>query len=396
MKIVLVCYRFPPAIGGVENYAYHISRELSKRHEINVLTSDMTKRSLFRISRTKAGHERIANDFNVYRFKTYPPDVPYIRAYGMIPHLVKYFLTSNPDIVNIQSHMLIHSDAVSLLSMIRKLPSVLTVHTFGDTAPGPYLGVPMKLYMRTIGKMSLKLVSRIIVLTPNAIKYFSQLGIDEEKIRIVPGGIEYDHYLNMPPPSIFKKNYAINGEVILFVGQILPRKNIDALIKALPRILQDVPSTKLVIVGPDCGSQKQLEKLSGELGVRDKVLFTGTLIGEELLQAYSACDVFVLPSDREGLPLVILEALASGKPVIATEVGGVVSVVKDGVTGFLTRYGDDRELAHLIIKLLLDENLSGEMGEEGRKVAKNYDWSAISKKTEDVYQEARSLIRRET
>ena len=387
MKIIQVCERFPPSIAGLENHVYNLSYELSLRgHQVTVLTSDIKNIGFLKIDRADKPYEKITDNFEVYRFKAYPPGIPYASAYGIIPSLIKKLIKSKPDIIHIQSHMLIHSDITSILSKMKKIPSILTIHTFGDAPPRPHLGMLMKFYIQTLGKINLKFVSKIIVLTPNAAEYISQLGIDKEKICIIPNGVNCNNFLNMPSPYRFKKNYKIDGEMILFVGGLSPRKGVQYLIKAMPKILREIPDTTLVIVGIDWGFQSYLEVLSNELGVVNKVLFTGPVSNERLLEAYSACDVFVLPSEREGLPTVILEAMASGKPVVATNEGGNPYVIDDGVTGFLIDYGDDTKLADSIIKLLLDENLARKMGNDGRSVVKKYSWKRIAEETEMVYE----------
>ena len=386
MKITQVCERFPPSIGGLQNHVYNLSYELSLRgHQVTVLTSDIKNLSFFKIDRADKPYEKITDNFEVYRFKAYPPEIPYASAYGIIPPLIKKLIKLKPDIIHIQSYMLIHSDITSILSKMKKIPTVLTVHTFGDTPPRPHLGALMKFYIHTLGKMHLKFARKIIVLTPNAADYISKLDIDKEKICIIPNGIEYDRFLNMPTPHSFKKDYRFDGKIVLFVGELSPRKGVHYLIRTMPKVLQEIPDTLLAIVGVDRGFQTHLEGLSRELGVSNNVLFTGPVSNKRLLEAYSACDVFVLPSEREGLPTVILEAMASGKPVVATNVGGNPYVIDDEITGFIADYGDETKLADTIIYLLRDEGIREKMGKNARKKVKEFSWEKIAEAVEKVY-----------
>lgn len=388
MKIIQVCERFPPSIGGLENHVYNLSYELSLRgHQVTVLTSDIKNISFFKISRADKPYEKITDNFEAYRFKAYPPDIPYANTYATIPSLIKKLITSKPDIIHIQSYMLIHSDITSILSRMKKIPAVLTVHTFGDAPPRPHLGALMKFYIHTLGKMNLKFASKIIVLVPDAAEYISQLGINKEKICIIPNGINYNHFLNMPSPYEFKKDYKIDGKMVLFVGELSSRKGVQYLIKAMPKILRKNSDTTLVIVGVDYGFKNHLEDLSHKLGLGNNVLFTGPISNEGLLKAYSACDVFVLPSEREGLPTVILEAMASRKPVVATNIGGNPYVIEDGVTGFLVEYGDETKLADKIIYLLENEDIREKIGKNARKKVEDYSWERIAEETERVYED---------
>ena len=388
MKIVQVTSRFPPSIGGVENHVYNLSYELSLRgHEVTVLTSDIKNISFLKIDRADKPYEKITDNFEVYRFKAYPPNIPYAGIYATIPALIKKLIKLDPDIINTNSHGLIHTDITSILSKIRKIPMVLTIHSSGDIAARSYMSLLLKLYNTTHGKFSLKAANRIIVTSPQMAEYFYRW-VNKEKIRVIPNGIEYKKFINMPPVSVFKSHYNVKGKVVLFVGRLLPLKGIQYMLKAAPQILKQVPETNFVIVGAGSSFKRKLEELSHNLGVDDRVVFTGFKSGNKLLEAYSSADVFVLPSiHREGLSIVTLEAMASGIPVVVSNLGGLPSIVKDGVTGLLVEPKNEGQLADSIIKLLLDENLALEMGDNGKKVAKSFDWQAITEKTEDVYKE---------
>ncbi len=388
MKIIQVCPKFPPSISGLGNHVYNLSYELSLRgHQVTVLTSNRNNIGLFKISRAGKPYEKITDNFEVYRLKAYPPGIPYADTYGIVPSLIKKLMKLNPDIIHIQSYMRIHSDITSILGRMRSIPSILTVHSFGDIPLRPHLGPLMKFYNHTLGKMDLKFASKIIVLTSNAAEYISQFGCDKEKICIIPNGVNCDDFLNMPSPWIFKKDNKIDGKVVLFVGALISGKGVQYLIKAMPQVLQECPNIVLIITGGDGGFQDYLIRLSKKVGIENKVLFTGPLYNKKLLEAYSACDVFVLPSKREGLPTVILEAMASEKPVVATNVGGNPEVIEDGINGFLVEYGDEMKLAEKIIYLLKHEDIREKMGKNGRKKVKDYSWKLIAEETEKVYNE---------
>ena len=386
MKIVQVCHRFPPSLGGVENYVYNLSYELSLRgHEIVVLTSDIQSSSFFKTTRTGKPYEKIRDNFEVYRFKTYPPDIPYANTYAMIPAIIQKLQELKPDVINTHSHALLHSDVVSLFSKIKKIPTVLTIHSSGNVAPRPYTSLFLKYYNPTIGKLSLNCVSEIIVTSSQTRDFFSQF-IDSKKISIIPLGIDAKYLLPRLPSDIFKMKYALDKKVVLFVGRIVHVKGIQHLIKTIPDILKKI-SASFVIVGDgdDPAFEKKLRDECYDLGVADDVVFTGRFNQNELLDAYSSADVFVLPSLREGLSIVTLEALASKVPVVASNVGGLPSIVKNGITGFLVEPKNEQQLTDSILKILLDEDLAHEMGNNAQKVARNYEWSIIAEQIESIY-----------
>jgi len=385
MKIIQICEQFKPSIGGVQNYVYALSHELSKRHNVTVFTSDLIEG--LDLTLKPPSYEKISDNFNIYRFKTYPPYyISYVRAYGMIPPLIRNLAKSDVDLIHSHSFIAIHTNAAALLSKLKKNPFVLTIHSFGENPSNFYSDMFTKVYNSSIGKITLKFADKVIVLSSEAKVYFLQLGVDEEKIRIVPNGIDYKRFANFHPKVNFKQRYSINGKVVLFVSNLQQRKGAQYLLKAAPQILREVPNTSFVIVG-DGPYRKYLEDLSNRLHIKNKVIFTGSLSDQELLEAYHIADVFVLPSAFEGLPTVILEAMASGVPIVATKVGGIPSIVQDGITGFLINYGDTKQIAEAVINILSDESLAQKMGENGKRISKNYDWQIICKKIEDVYQE---------
>jgi glycosyltransferase involved in cell wall biosynthesis len=153
--------------------------------------------------------------------------------------------------------------------------------------------------------------------------------------------------------------------MVLFVGALVYLKGVHNLIAALAALGADYPQARLVIVGQG-GYRGELEKLVERLGLSGKVTFTGEL-SQPLLQEYmQECSMLVLPSLSEGLPRVLLEAMACGKPVIGAAVGGIPGLIEDGVNGFLVPPDDVQSLAECIKKLLADERLARSLGERGR------------------------------
>jgi len=154
------------------------------------------------------------------------------------------------------------------------------------------------------------------------------------------------------------------------LGQLIPGKGQDVLLKAAAQVLKKVPEVKFMIVGDGSPSYiKNLEDLSKDLGLSGKVLFTG--FREDIPRIMSTLDIVVLPSTThlEGLSRVIIEAMASSKPVIATNSGGNPEAIVDGATGILVLPEDPSSLAESILDLIKDETKRNRMGEAGRKRA---------------------------
>jgi glycosyltransferase involved in cell wall biosynthesis len=163
-------------------------------------------------------------------------------------------------------------------------------------------------------------------------------------------------------------------------------KRLDSVIKLLPDLLKEFPELTFVVVGEDHGQGAAYKDVAEELGVGAHVKFLGHVPREELIEAYRACDVFVLPSDYEAFGIVLLEAMACGKPCVATRVGGVSDIVDHGKTGLLVEYGNVQALKEALVSLLGDHELRAEIGAAARRsVGERFDWSAVVSRIEAEY-----------
>jgi len=171
-------------------------------------------------------------------------------------------------------------------------------------------------------------------------------------------------------------------KIILSVGNLAQGaeyKGFDIVVRALPRILSEMPKVRYVIVGEGPG-RSTLQRLAAELGVAERVVFAGELSDAELASCYQECDVFVLPSGApdskggwhgEGFGRVYAEASIAGKPVVASRVGGAVEAVLDGKTGLLVNPGSPEEVAEAVITVLRQPDLAMALGRAGRDRALN-------------------------
>ncbi|MEU6850751.1 glycosyltransferase family 4 protein [Actinacidiphila alni] len=216
------------------------------------------------------------------------------------------------------------------------------------------------------------------VLTPAAADRMVQLppGVDEKTFHPGSGGAVVRARLGLA-----------DRPVVVCVSRLVPRKGQDTLIRALPRILHDVPDAVLLIVGggPYRGD---LEKLAAGTGVSHAVRFTGPVPWEELPAHYGAGDVFAMPCrtrrgglDVEGLGIVYLEASATGLPVVAGDSGGAPDAVLDGETGWVVQGGSPAQAADRILTLLHDPELRRRMGERGRRwVEESWRWDLLAQR----------------
>ncbi len=229
----------------------------------------------------------------------------------------------------------------------------------------------------------LRLFWRVIHQDPNKITAISsflanrarRLGVNEKNIFIVPNGVD----LKDIPIGIEREE----GRV-LCVARLSWEKGIDYLLQAWPMVLESARKAKLVIVG-EGRERPKIEKMIQDLNLASGVELKGNLPHKQVLEEMARAAVFVLPSLAEGLGIVILEAQAAGAPVVATRVGGIPDIIKDGKNGFLVEPKSPRQLAAAIVKLLKDKKLRKRLSEEGLKTCRKFVWDVIMEKIEKIY-----------
>jgi glycosyltransferase involved in cell wall biosynthesis len=191
------------------------------------------------------------------------------------------------------------------------------------------------------------------------------------------------------------RDWTRRGETatLLFCGRLIQRKGVDYLLRALPRVLERMP-VRLVVTG-EGDRRAEWEALAARLGVADRVEFLGFVSAERLASLYQACDAYVHPAifddanDTEGLGVSLIEALLNRCPVVASEVGGIVDVVRHETTGLLVAEKDVEALASAILRLLEDRPLARRLGDAGGAFAEHhFDWDRITDQTEDLYRRA--------
>ena len=151
---------------------------------------------------------------------------------------------------------------------------------------------------------------------------------------------------------------------MLFVGRLTKEKNIPNLLNAVPKVLGVFPNTLFIIVGKG-DERPNLKKLTVDLGIEENVIFTGAV--PDVADYYYLSDLLVLPSNHEGRAIVLIEAMACGKPVISTDVGGTRDVIVDGKNGFIVPLGDSDAISQKIILLLSNPKKMISMGEIGQE-----------------------------
>ncbi|MFH1778041.1 MAG: glycosyltransferase family 4 protein [Candidatus Omnitrophota bacterium] len=178
-----------------------------------------------------------------------------------------------------------------------------------------------------------------------------------------------------------------NHKTVLYIGRLEFRKGVHVLIRAIPGILKEVPQVKFIFVGDDCGMKAYLRDTVERFNVSDSVEFLDQMPRDKLIGYYQQSSVCVVPSLWENQPYVILEAMACGKPVIASDTGGISEIIKDKVNGLLVAPGSVIDLTEIIIKVLVDRQLQEKLGDNARKFIENtYSPITVVKSSLKIYE----------
>ncbi|MBA7507586.1 N-acetyl-alpha-D-glucosaminyl L-malate synthase [subsurface metagenome] len=363
MKIAILVPLFPPKwLGGTEIATYNIAKNLVTRgHEVRVITS--LDESLSK--------ETIEDGFHIHRISQQK-----LRFIGVISLWVKIFWLLkkiNPDIVHAQS-IGMGMPAFLAKKLLRK-PYV--VWGRGSEVYLPWL------YKKPVSKLVLKSATAVIALTEDMKGEIQK--ICNREVSVIPNGIDLDRFQDLNPRTI-REGLKVNSDerLILFVGGLKPTKGLEYLIQAMSSISQSEMKMKLLLVGQ--GEERdRLEQLAKNLGLSSYVKFVGEVPYKEVPEYMAASDVFVLPSLSEGFPNVILEAMASGMPIVATRVGGLAEIIKDGDNGFLVEPGNPQQLAEKVLLILKDKELRERISRNNKEAAKEYSWEGIVDRLEKVY-----------
>ena len=369
MKIAL-CSDWYPRIGGVTSHMVCLAKELQKLgHEVTIITKNSYGGATYEIPLN-------VKEVNV----SFLPDNVLIP-----PNLMKLrriLKEEKFDVVH-GHHAFVPTSLLSI-SLAKRLnvPTVLTNHTisFGYSScvwtPISYSFLfPYRRYMSKADK---------IIAVSNAAADFIKRFVDERKVLVVPNPVDDTFFRD----GFCKKTLNEKEDpTILYVGRLSHRKGLHVLMLAMKHVVEKVPDARLLIVGKGY-TGRFVELLARALGLEKNVKLLDLTYPQQLLWLYKMSDVFVLPSIYgESFGIVLLEAMASGVPVVATDVGGVSEVITDNHTGLLVKRGNSKELANAILKVLNSPNLSQKLVRKARKEVMRYRSHIIAKKIESIYEE---------
>jgi glycosyltransferase involved in cell wall biosynthesis len=197
----------------------------------------------------------------------------------------------------------------------------------------------------------------------------TRAGLPREKLAVIPNGIDLDKYPAAQPADLRALGVAAGRRVVTFVGRLEPQKGVDWLIAAAPQWMANVPDCDLLLVGAG-PSGASLQAACRQAGIADRVHFAGWRA--DVPQILAASDLLVLPSAWEGMPNVVLEAMASRRPVVASDVEGVRELLGPNAPGQTLRHGDTQAMVEAVTAFMLDSALAEKTGTENRRRAEQH------------------------
>jgi glycosyltransferase involved in cell wall biosynthesis len=334
---------------------YNVTKELAKRgHHVVVYTSNLLNLHGHKVLPT--GHH-IINGVDVFylrslwRYKTFTFTPSLFRLLSRKEHF---------DVIHIHDSRSFQGISTYMLEKTKNIPYVFQPHgSYLSFSPEPYsIKIPKILIDKLISQRIVKKASKIIALSKMEADQYRNIGIFNDKIAIIPNGIDLSEFAVLPPKGSFRKKFNIpdDKKIILYLGRIHKTKGIDLLIKSYAHLVKNMKCNKtvLVLVGPNDGYLHEVKSLAVSLGVSTSIVYTGFIDNEDKLSALVDADIFVTPSFY-GFPVTFLEACITGTPIITTNLGDTLEWI-NGNVGYVTS-PNSYDMAKAIYTIISDDEL---------------------------------------
>ncbi len=375
MQVLQLTERFPPAIGGVESHVQGLAFALLRAGvHVQVATTDLRRSLPFeRLPRHMEGFPFPVRRHRAIRLAELP------HGLGIVsPAMLLDALDGSADVLHAHAYGHFPSWAAALAETLDGSTLVVTPHS--DAGQPSF---SKSVFDGIVPLFTLRRAARVIALTGHEASRLADLGIDKDRIAVIPNGVDLAEFADLPP--LRGRNPPTTG---LFVGRLdLSQKGLEPLVQSLANLPRS-SDFHLRIVGEDWGAADRIRRLAKRLGVEDRLSLVGPVDRPELVREYAQADLLVLPSVFEPFGIVLLEAMAAGLPVIASRVGGIPEVVEEGVTGLLVEPSDPESLAAAIVRLVESPDLRARLGVRGRDRARAYAWAVLAPRILDVYRDA--------
>jgi phosphatidyl-myo-inositol alpha-mannosyltransferase len=367
VRIALVCPYAWEAAGGVQVHVRQLALRLRARgHDVRVLTAGTVKPG-------EPWVRTVGRPVRVPYRGTVAPIAPlaYRRTSAALARLA-------PDVVHV------HEPLVPSVSMYATLasraPVVATVHAYLDRSRAMELAAPV---LRRVWAR----VAEGVAVSETAARFLRR-ALPEADVEIVPNGVDVEAFSGGGGAAADLDD----GRRIVWVNRLDPQKGFPVAVAAFAKVVAEVPDARLVVVG-EGGDHEALGLLTET--ARARVQLLGTLPNDRIPGIHAACEVFVsAATGQESFGIALVEAMAAGLPVVATDIPGYREVVTHGVHGLLVPPRDPEAFAAALVRVLIEPGLAERLGEAGRARAREFDWPNVVERLEELYRRAVERPRR--
>ncbi len=344
LKILRIVPFFYPAFGygGPITHTFNISKIQAKLgYDVRVFTTNIFKHDL--VSNALPRYE------NIFGVKVHRYPIKFkIKGthFWITPAIISNGLKYDYDLIHAHTYRTFQTDVASFLSKIKKKPFVLTDHgnmrdlTRLQILSGKPSSKLIRLYDKFMKNFTINAPDIVIIHSNYEAIWTKEIGVREEKLRIVPHGVDTKKFSNLKLKEKFLNKYQFQGKLIVYVGRIVRGyRNLDDLISIMPEIVKELPDANLLLIGEsfDIKFKTELKKLVFSLKLEKNVIFISNPSWDDIIEGYLAANVFIFPTNKsESFGIPLLEAGAAHCPVVAPNVGPVPELIKNNISGLLT------------------------------------------------------------
>ena len=379
-RVCIVTHTFLPHVGGIERVVYEQSKRLLKKNfDVEVLTHRNFTPKRYSYDGIRV---RCYDALNIGFRLGIPYPIPNVTSYKTFLEMIK-----SSDLIHAHGHPYLSSLVAAKLAKRYKKPFLLTQHNTFIEYNGLWDNVE-KINDLVIGKRTLKDAKRIIVISEATRNYVLGLGANPEKVNVMYNGVDLNRFkISKEARTAIRKKLRISEHAIVAVTvrRLVYKNGIDTLLESAKIVVKENPEIVFLAVGKGPDFEGVKAKIA-QLGIEKNFLLAGFVSDENLPSYYNAADLFVLPSKSgEGLPLVALEAMACGLPVVATDVGGIREIMISGF-GKIVSPNNPTALARAISETAGTK--SAEVGQKLRQLmTEKFSWDVNVTKLANIYQE---------
>jgi glycosyltransferase involved in cell wall biosynthesis len=367
----MVAREFPPESGGIGYYIYNLSKGLIKKdHKVTVITRGSTR----------GVEKEIIDGIEVFKATFFPLYPFHMTLHGFFVNSLLKSYGSEFSLVHLHSPL--------TPSVKTTLPVVTTVHTamridarYHEVIDPYSLAEKVQsMYFSPFVESQLFRLSDIITaVSPSVVNELNEYEVNSMRVSVMWNGVDEKIFCPIKDKKRLEK-------YVLYTGVLRARKGLFDLIKCANLVNKMIPDIRFVI----CGDGPLLQKLKVQVrnvGLEEQVIFLGRVDRKKLVELYQNASIHIVPSIYEGLPTVLLEAMACGIPVVATNIGGNRDIISSGVNGLLVPPQSPEKMAKMIVMLWDDESLRKKIGSNARKtILEKYTWDIIVNNYLNIYE----------